>query len=53
MYNEKIVETDSIDINILSDDFRIVEYDANIEIIKKWMEEKEKFKSEIENFKKT
>lgn len=39
--------------NNLSDDIRAVEYDTNIENIKKWMEEKEKFKSEIENFMKT
>lgn len=50
MYNEKIVEADFIDMNNSSDDIRAVEYDTNIENIKKWMEEKEKFKSEIEIF---
>jgi len=53
MYNEKIVETSSLDMNSLSEDIRIIEYDTNIENIKNWMEEKERFKSEIENFMKT
>ncbi|TKJ23930.1 MAG: hypothetical protein CEE43_01840 [Promethearchaeota archaeon Loki_b32] len=35
MYNEKIVEADSIDMNNLSDDIRAEEYDTNIEKIKK------------------
>ncbi|NVM34297.1 MAG: hypothetical protein HWN81_01800 [Candidatus Lokiarchaeota archaeon] len=52
MYNEKIVEADFINMNNLSDNIRAVEYDTNIENIKKWVEEKEKFKSEIESFKK-
>jgi len=53
MYNKKIVETNSLDLDNLSKDIRIIEYDANIESIKKLMEEKERIKSEIENFMKT
>lgn len=53
MYNEKIIEAESIDINNLSDDTRIIKYDTNIEKIKKWMEEQERIKAEIENLMKT
>ena len=50
MYNEKIIEADSIDMNNLPDDIRAFDYDKNIENIKKWMAEQDTFKLEIENF---
>jgi len=52
MYNEKVIEPDSADMKNLSDDMRTIDYEKNIENIKKWMEEQDKFKVEIENFKK-
>ena len=53
MYNEKILEPNSHNMENLSDDLRIAEYDANIENIKKWLEEQDRINSEIENFKKS
>ena len=50
MYNEIIIDSDSIDVNNLPDDIRAVDYDKNIENIKKWMEEQDKFNSELEEF---
>lgn len=50
MYNEKIIKADSIDTYNLSKDIRAVDYEKNIENIKKWIAEQDKFKLEMENF---
>ena len=50
MYNEKIAGTNSIEMKNLPNDIRAVDYDKNIENIKKWLKEQERIKSEIENF---
>ncbi len=51
IYNEKIIDVNSTDMNrnSQSEYRRIIEYDVNIEKIKKWMRDKNKIASEIEN----
>ena len=50
MYNEKVIEPDSIDVKNLTDDMRVFDYNQNIENIKKWIVEQDNFKVEMEKF---
>ena len=50
MYNEKIIEANSVDMKNLPDDIRAVDYTKNIENIKKWIEQQDKFNSQFEDF---
>ncbi len=50
MYNEKVIEPDSFDMKNLSDDIQTIDYEKNIESIKKWIAGQDKFKVEMENF---
>lgn len=50
MYNEKTIETDSVDMKNLLDDIQVLDYENNIRSIKKWILEQDEFKIEMENF---